>query len=151
MAIIRHSTLPYFPNPFQEFARVQREMDRVLKDIMGKAPSLMSSGVFPALNVSEDAENIYVHAELAGFKPEDIEVSVVGNTLTLSGERKPDEAENVSYHRRERSYGSFQKALTLPHAVNAEAVQATCTDGVLKLVLPKHEDAKPKKITVKTE
>lgn len=151
MNIIRYPSLPYFTSPFQEIARMQRQMDRLLGDLAGGTSGLGGSGVFPALNITQDADNFYAHAELPGMKPEDLEISVIGSTLTLSGERKADGAENVSYHRRERMPGRFQKAVTLPHDVNGEAVRAEFVNGVLKLVLPKAEHAKPRKITVKSE
>ncbi len=95
MAVIRYRNPFGFPNPFQELARVQREMDRLFSQIMGRGSGVTASGVFPALNVSEDADRITVTAELPGIGAEDIEISVVGKTLTLRGERKPDVAENA--------------------------------------------------------
>ena len=151
MTVIRYPSLSYFSNPFQEIARMQRQMDRLLGDLAGGTSGVDGSGVFPALNITQDSENFYAHAELPGIKPEDLDISVVGSTLTLSGERKADGAGNVSYHRRERMPGRFRKAITLPHDVNAEAVRAEFVNGVLKLVLPKAEHAKPRKITVKSE
>ena len=125
-------------------------MDRVFAGLAGRAPLAADSGVFPALNVIEDSEKILVEAELPGVKPEDIEISVEGRTLSIRGERKREEVGNVSYHRRERAAGIFQKALTLPVEINPEAVEAKCEHGVLKLVLPKAEHAKPRKIPVRT-
>lgn len=152
MAIIRYPNISDLMNPFREVERLKREVNRLFGDFMsGGVPSMVSSGVFPALNVNEDSEKYYVEAELPGIKPEDLEVSVEGKTLTLRGERKSDAVENASYHRRERRWGRFQKALTLPLDLNAESVTAEFKDGVLKLVLPKAEKAKPKKIAVKTE
>lgn len=149
MAIIRYPRFSPFENPFSEMERLKREMDRLFSDAMGRGPAGMGSGVFPALNVSEDGDKVYVHAELPGFKPDDIEISVEKDTLSLRGERKTEEVENASYHRRERRTGKFQKALTLPYDINVEAVDANFKDGVLKLVLPKAEHVKPKKITIK--
>jgi HSP20 family protein len=126
-------------------------MDRLLSVFTGGASSPASSGVFPPLVVTEDVDTIYVEAEIPGIKAEDLDISVVGRTLTLSGERKPEDAQDVNYHRRERKWGSFRKALTLPEDVNAEAVRAECKDGVLKLVLPKPEHVKPRKISIKSE
>ncbi|MDY0038831.1 MAG: Hsp20/alpha crystallin family protein [Desulforhabdus sp.] len=151
MAIIRYPRFSEFQSPFGEMERLRREMDRLFSDVMGRGPAAMTSGVFPALNVSEDADKIYIQAELPGFKPEDIDISVEKETLTLRGERKPEQVENVSYHRRERRTGKFQKALTLPYAVNADGVDAQFKNGVLKLVLPKAEHMKPKKIAIKSE
>jgi len=151
MAIIRYPSFTDFTNPFREMARLQREMDRVLSAFTGRAPAAVTSGVFPALNITSDNDNIYVHAEIPGIKPEDLDISVEGNTLTIRGGRQSENVENVSYHRRERRTGRFQKAVTLPDEINAEAVKAQCNSGALKLVLPKAEQAKPRKITVKSE
>ena len=78
----------------------------------------------------------------------DIDIAVEGKTLTIRGERKVENVDNVNYHRRERRAGKFRKAITLPLEINAEAVGAECRDGVLRLTLPKAEKAKPRKITV---
>jgi HSP20 family protein len=124
-------------------------MDRLLSVFTGGASTPASSGVFPPLIVAEDGDAIYVEAEITGIKAEDMDISVVGRTLTLSGERKPEETQDVCYHRRERKWGSFRKALTLPDDVNPDAIQAECKNGMLKLVLPKAEHVKPRKITIK--
>lgn len=151
MAIIRYPSFSASTtNPFLEMLKVRREMDQLFSDLTGGAVLGNGSGVFPALNVREEGERFCVEAEIPGIKPEDIDIAVEGNTLTIRGERKPDGMEDVSYHRRERKAGRFQKAITLPSEINAEAVGAECKDGVLRLVLPKAEQAKPKKITVKS-
>ena len=152
MVPVRFPNLTSLPNIFQEMERMRRDMDRLLSPFMRQVPPAADSGAFPALNVIEDGDNIIVQGELPGVKPEDIEISLEGNALTLSGERKPDGFGdgNVSFHRRERAAGRFQKALTLPAEVNPDAVEAKCEHGVLKLVLPKAEHARPKKIPVLT-
>lgn len=150
MAVVR---LPYFtgfPSLFQEMERMRSEMDRVFAGHMGRAPLAADSGVFPALNVIEESDKLLVEAELPGVKPEDIEISVEGGTLSIRGERKREDVGNVSYHRRERSAGKFHKALTLAVEINPEGVDAKCENGVLKLVLPKADHAKPRKIPVRT-
>jgi HSP20 family protein len=151
MAIIRYPNLSDVTNPFKEMLRLRREMERLFADVTERTPYAVNSGVFPALDITEHEGSTYVHAELPGVRPEDLEVSVEGRTLTLRGERKPDSAENVSYHRRERKTGRFHKAISLPHQINAEDVTAGFKDGVLELVLPKVEEAKPKRITVQAE
>ena len=81
---------------------------------------------------------------------EDVEVNVVGDELSVKGQRKPAKGENLTYHRQERETGEFSRFLTLPTAVNAEKVEAVLRDGVLTITLPKAEGAKPKRIEVKT-
>jgi HSP20 family protein len=151
MEMVRFPSFGDFPSLFQEMERMRSEMDRLFAGFMGRAPlTAADSGVFPALHVIEESERLLVHAELPGVRPEDIEISIEGNTLTLRGERKMEDVGSVSYHRRERAAGRFQKALTLPVEVNPDAVEAKCEHGMLKLVLPKAEHAKPKKIPVLT-
>jgi len=106
--------------------------------------------VFPHVNVSEDADNLHVRTELPGMLPEEIDISVEGDTVTLRGERKLHVVENVNYHRREREAGRFRRIFTLPTRVNADAVTALFKDGVLKITLAKAEEAKPKQIQIKS-
>jgi HSP20 family protein len=126
-------------------------MDRLLSVFSSGGPSPTTSGVFPPLVVTEDGDTLYVEAEIPGIRVEDLDISVVGRTLTLSGERKPEETQDVNYHRRERKWGSFRKALTLPEDVNTDAVRAECKNGALKITLPKAENVKPRKIAIKSE
>ena len=88
-----------------------------------------------------------MYAELPGLKKEEIEISLNGDTLTIGGERKHEEKADQG-SRTERYFGKFQRSLTLPVPVNAEKVNATYKDGILKVVLPKAEEAKPKQIPV---
>jgi HSP20 family protein len=109
-----------------------------------------AAGVFPLMNVTEDKDNFYVRAELPGLKPDELDISVTGDTLSLSGERQiPVEDENAKYHRREREAGKFSRIITLPSQVDTGKVNARCEDGILTVVLPKAEAAKPKQITIK--
>jgi len=142
---------PNVSSALEDVERARRQMDRLLSVFTGGASSPTSSGVFPPLIVTEDEETINVEAEIPGIKAEDLDISVVARTLTLSGERKPEETQDVCYHRRERKWGSFRKALTLPDDVNPEAIHAECKNGMLKLVLPKAEHVKPRKIVIKGE
>lgn len=151
MAIVRYPRFLDYSNPFQELERMRREMDRLFTGLMGEGGQRISSGVYPAVNIYEGADTFFVEAELPGIKSEDLDIAVEGNTLTLRGQRKGEEEEGLSYHRRERKLGTFHKAVTLPSDVNSEKVSAQFKNGVLKLVLPKAEHAKPRKITVKME
>jgi len=116
----------------------------------GRVVSAPAAGVFPLMNVTEDKDNYYVRAELPGLRADDLELSVTGDTLSISGERKiPAEDEKAQYHRRERDAGRFSRIVTLPAQLNTSQVEARCTDGVLTVVLPKAEEAKPRQIAVK--
>jgi HSP20 family protein len=151
MATIRWYDRPSVFHPFRELERLRKEMDRLYSDFMEKTGAAPKIGVFPPLNVTEEGDNLYVRAELPGINPDDIEISVEGDTLTLKGERKLGEPEeNVCYHRRERESGRFRRVITLPTRINTDAVEASFRNGVLKIVLPKAEEALPKQITVKS-
>ncbi len=143
-------TQPFFgyTNPWREMTRLQREMNRLFSEVAGSGSSVAPG--YPAMNVWTNEKGAVVTAELPGVNPDDIDISVVGNTLTLSGGRQPDELkEGEKYHRRERGYGKFTRSLQLPFDVNAGKVDASFSKGVLHISLPRVEEQKPKKITVK--
>jgi HSP20 family protein len=103
------------------------------------------------VNVTESSDNYYVRAELPGVKSSDIDISVTGSSLSISGERKIfSEDEKANYHRREREAGRFSRMVNLPGQIDTSKVEARCADGVLSVVLPKSEAAKPKQITIRT-
>jgi len=105
----------------------------------------------PALDVSESDDAVLVHAEIPGIDPKEIEISVVGDTLTLRGEKKDEtEQKGRNYHRVERRYGAFTRSLTLPASVDPDKVEATARQGVLEIRLPKREEAKARRIEVKS-
>lgn len=134
---------------FSEFDRLRRDLDQLLGSRAGSDDGLTTAGVFPLLNVSQDHDNYYVRSEIPGMTLEELDVSVTGRSLTVSGERKiPTEERNVRYHRREREAGKFRRQLNLPSDVNSEKVQAKYRHGILMMVLPKAESAKPKKISI---
>jgi HSP20 family protein len=123
------------------------EMNRLFD---GSVNSNWGSTEFPAFNVWEEGEELFVEAELPGLDLKDLEIYVTGgNTLTIQGERKQVENEKGIWHRQERVYGRFVRSLTLPFSVDSEKVDARFENGVLKLTLSRHESAKPRKIAVK--
>lgn len=137
-------------SPFEELDRIRKQMDRILGTYGGEMPGATFAGVFPLTNVSEDKDFYYVRAELPGIKAQQLDISITGNSLTVSGERTiPAQGENVKYHRREREAGSFSRVITLPGQVDPNKVEAHSVNGVLTIALPKSESAKPKQITVK--
>jgi len=138
-------------DPFEELERMRRQMDRLFEELTGRVLSEPTAGVFPLVNVTDANDNYYVRAELPGVKAEDMDISVTGTSLSISGERTiPSEDEKVNYHRREREAGKFSRMINLPGQIDAAKVEARCADGVLTVVLPKSEAAKPKQITIKT-
>jgi HSP20 family protein len=93
---------------------------------------------------------LHAEAELPGVSMEDIEVMVVGNELTIRGQRRPRPADNVNFHRRERGTGEFSRTVTLPFDIDQNKVEAILKNGILTVVLPKAETAKPRKIKVRS-
>jgi HSP20 family protein len=139
-----------FYSPWQEMERMRREMDRLFSNFYS-SPRFRVAPSFPAINVWTNPEGAVITAELPGVSPENIDISVVGDTLTLTGSRQPEELkEGEKYHRRERGYGKFTRTFQLPFAVEADKVEAMFDKGILHLSLPRAEAEKPKKITVKT-
>jgi HSP20 family protein len=135
-------------NQLQQF---QDEMNRLF-DRWGNSRGLAGPARFPALNVWEDGEEVYVEAELPGLNLKDLEIYVSGgNQLTIKGERKPNLPDKGVWHRQERAFGAFTRSLTLPFAVDADKVDARLENGVLRIHLTKHESARPRKIAVKAE
>lgn len=135
----------WYQSPWQEMERVRREMNRLFSSTGTRrvAPS------YPAMNVWTNQEGAVVTAELPGLSPEDIDISVVGDTLTIRGSRQAEELENAQYHRRERNYGKFSRTFQLPFQVEAGKVDASFEKGVLYISLPRAEADKPRKIEVK--
>lgn len=139
--------------PEREFATLRRAFDRFFEEPFEPRFLLpwRLDQFEPALDVAEDETAYIVKAALPGVKPEAVEVTLHNNVLTLKGEVKADEEiKEASYTVRERRYGSFLRNLTLPTAVNAEAIEAKQEAGVLTVRLPKMEEDKPKKIAVQT-
>ncbi len=137
---------------FEEMDRLRREMNRLLASTFESAwPWRRVAPGYPAMNVWANDEGVIITAELPGVNPEDIDIAVDGDTLTLTGSRKPEEHdEEIVYHRRERGYGKFSRVLQLPFQVDVDKVEANFSKGVLSIVLPRAEADKPRKIAVKS-
>lgn len=108
--------------------------------------------IAPAMDVVENENNVTIRLDLPGIEPDQVNVEVEGDMLTISGETGDTiEQEGERYHYRERSYGSFKRSLRLPDYVNADACEASFKNGVLNLTLPKREESRPKRIAVQGE
>ena len=129
--------------PRHPLRELRDEMDRLVSGFVGALPEGPWS---PARG--QPGVNLKVEMELPGVRNDQIELSVVGNELTLSFQRQDDAPEGATYHRRERPVGTFTRVLRLPTDVNPDAVEAQLRDGVLTVTLPKAETAKPKKIKI---
>lgn len=137
-------------HPFAELEHMSRQMDRLSQGLMGR-PGLTwrTAKVFPAINLTEDADNYYVRAELPGIKANALDIQAVGRNLTISGERTISfEGENVKYHRREREAGKFSRIIGLPGDINTDKVDAKLVNGLLMVTIAKADVAKPKQISV---
>jgi HSP20 family protein len=131
--------------------QLRDDMDRLLTGVFGPWAGGVLPGASraqPAANMWEGDEAVVVELEVPGLKSDQVEISVVGNQLTLELERPDVQQEGVTYHRRERPVGSFTRVLRLPAEVDANRVEAGLRDGVLTITLPKAESAKPRKIQV---
>ena len=136
---------------FGQLTSLRDEIDRLFDaplSELAKASQLLS-GWTPALDVSEDKDNVYVRAELPGMRREDIDVSLHNGSLSISGERKSEEEfKDAEVYRAERFFGKFQRTVTLPTQVSVDKINAQYKDGILNITLPKAEEAKPKHIDV---
>jgi HSP20 family protein len=129
---------------WREMDRLQREMNRILDGATQRA-----TDEFPPLNVWANEEHALITAEVPGIDVDDVEISVVGDTLTLSGERPVHEVGNgVQFHRRERWHGTFSRTLQLPFRIDADGVEANYVNGVLQMTLPRAEEDRPRQISV---
>lgn len=154
----RRSETPLRRAEESPFFALHREMNRMFDDFFrdfdlsplgnGRGESVFT----PAVDVREDDKEVVVKAELPGMAEKDIEVSLAANGLTIQGEKKEEKEENgKGYMRREARYGSFRRIVPLPEGLNLEKVEASFKNGVLTVTLPRLEEAKAKKIAVKTE
>lgn len=149
MAIVRWE-------PFRDLLSLQDRMNRLFDESYrtrntptSEEDWALGGSWAPVVDIYEHDGNIVLKAELPGVDPKEVDVRVENNTLTLRGERKFDtEIKRDNYHRVERAYGSFSRSFTLPSVVDTEKIKADYRDGVLKVVLPKREEAKPKQIQV---
>jgi HSP20 family protein len=129
--------------------RLQRDMNHLFNQYY--PTRVRSAPSYPAINIWTGEDGQYVSAEMPGVNVGDIDISVEGEKLTISGERSMEEIpENGQFHRRERGYGKFSRTIQLPHAVDSQRVEASFKDGVLNITLPLVEAEKPKKISIKT-
>ena len=141
-------------DPFRELEALQEDVNRLFQESLTRPKREMPSGRLwaPAVDVTENDESIVVKAELPGMKKEDIDIELVGDTLTIRGERKfQDEEKKENYVRVERAYGRFQRSFTLGVPVKQTDIKACYKEGVLEVTIPKAEEVKPKKVEVSVD
>ena len=137
---------------WKELEDMERAMDSLISNtgaptVWRRTPSEV--GWAPLMEVYDKGDEFVVHADLPGMNKEDIDISITGDTLTISGERKAkEEVKEQDYYRCELCYGKFSRALTLPATAETENINAAYKDGILEVKLPKSKTAKPKKIDI---
>ncbi len=133
-------------------ARLHNEMDTLFNSFFGGLDFPQLESIWPALELTETADAVKVQAELPGCKIEDIDISVHGNNLVISGEKKQtQEKKGEGYYQSERVYGSFRREIMLPTEVEAGKVDAAYKDGILSITVPKAERTKPVKVKIKEQ
>jgi len=141
--------------PFRDLVSLREAMDRLFEESVvrpGGSTLAPRTGGTLAVDVYETDEDVVVKASMPGVDPEDLEISITGDTLTIKGEtRAEEEVEEENYFYRERRYGAFSRSMTIPTSVKADEADAGFEDGILTLRLPKTEEVKPKTIKVKTK
>ncbi|MCZ6779808.1 MAG: Hsp20/alpha crystallin family protein [Acidobacteriota bacterium] len=137
-------------DPFYDLFSFQDKVNRLFSNAQTSGLAEASTGAWtPTVDIYEEGDTLVLQAELPGVNKDDVEVQVEGNILTLRGERRQEkDIKEDQYHRLERVYGSFMRSFTLPVGINRDKIRAEYRDGVLKLALPRAEEAKPKKIKV---
>jgi len=142
--------------PFRDLVSLQERMNRLFDESfrgVGRGNQddewALGGSWAPAVDIYEQDGNIVLKAEVPGIDPKDVDIRVENNVLTLRGERRFDgEVQKESYHRVERAYGNFTRSFTLPSVVDTEKIKAEYRDGVLRMTLPKKDEAKPRQITI---
>lgn len=134
------------------FDSLRREFNQLFDRFWsGQLEPMQLSRWVPAVDISETDDAVLVQAEVPGLDPEDIDVSVADNVLTIKGEKKEcREERGENYHRVERRYGTFSRSIQLPTEISVEKAEAVVRNGVLEIRLPKHEGAKAKRIKINT-
>lgn len=142
--------------PFREMRRMHDMLDRVMDDSLGgqMRDGDFFEGIAP-IDIYQTDDNVVIEAAMPGVEPEDLDISITGDTLTLRGEvrqvKDVNGDSNRRYHVRERRYSRYARSITLPSMVNAEKAEAEFENGILSLTIPKAEQAKPKQISVKAK
>lgn len=139
-------------DPVREMVTMRDSMDRVFEDFFRRSPANVEGYGTIDINIVQTDDAVVIKASIPGIKPEDINISISGDTLSIRGETKEDEDfKNFDYHIREMRYGSFARSILLPSRIVSDKAKAEFENGVLKLTLPKAEEVKPKTITIKAK
>ncbi len=139
-------------DPFRDLLDLQDRMNKLFEESFRRFRSTdldLAGGFVPAVDIYETDNEIVLKAEIPGVSKEDIKIEVQDGVITLKGEKKVEkEVKEENYHRIERAYGSFQRSFSLPSNVDRDRIKAAYKDGVLEVVLPKKEEAKPREVKI---
>jgi len=143
-------------NPFKDIEKARSEMDRLLDTFLFGRPQKGDIWEeiewLPAIDVAETKNEIVVNVEIPGMDPKEFDISVSEGTLMIKGEKKQEKEEKEeNYHLTERRYGTFIRSILLPQEVESDKIRASYKDGILKITLPKSEEAKKNEIKIKVE
>ncbi len=144
-------------SPFGDVWDLQDEVNRLFRSFGGGMARRNEEGTenalwAPSVDIAEDKEAVKITAELPGMRQGDVKINVENGVLTLRGERKfSDETKKENYCRIERSYGAFSRSFSLPPTVEPDRIKATMKDGLLEILVPKKEEAKPKEIQIEVK
>ncbi len=140
--------------PFRELVSLRDAMDRLFEESVVRLPGLSTvlGGEALAVDMYETEDSVVIATNVPGVEPEEIDITITGNVLTIKGECKVEhKVEKENYIRQERRYGTFQRSVVLPETVLADQAEASYDKGVLTLRIPKTEEAKPKTIKVEAK
>jgi len=141
--------------PFSELMSLRQAMDRLFEDSFvrpSRGVAALGEVAAPALDIYQTPTEIVVKAALPGLKPEDVSIDITGENLTIKGESKAEqEIKKEDYLYQERRYGAYSRSVVLPSGLKTDKAEATMEDGILTLTIPKVEEVKPKKISVKAK
>jgi HSP20 family protein len=143
-------------HPFKDIEKVRSEMDRLVDTFLFGVPQRgdfwEGAEWLPAVDVAETKNEVVVNVEIPGMNPKEFDISLKERTLTVKGEKKQEIVEEEeNYHLTERRYGTFARSILLPKEVESDKIHASYKDGILKITLPKSEEAKKEKIKIKVE
>jgi HSP20 family protein len=130
-------------DPFRDFANLRRASNRLYRN-----PQYQRQTAYPPLEMVDTGESVTITAEVPGVNKEEVELIVLGDTLTIAGEKKLPAAEGVTYVRHERPHGKFRRLINLPYSVAQDKIKASYREGILTITLPKAEEAKPRQISL---
>jgi HSP20 family protein len=134
-------------SPFDEALSLRDAMSRLIEESVVR-PTTGGQGFTPALDLYETNEGFHIDLAVPGLRPEELDITLQENVLTVSGEYKQQKQEGRNYHHSERRYGRFSRAITFPTQVKGDGITAECENGILTITVPKAEEVKPRKINV---